>query len=147
MTKWQESCITALASSPMAWEAFKMKQRNKKLLWQYVNRIWPYKLITGTKVNKNKKDLLAIAKILKIYHLKFNIMFQVQKEHTVQKTLIFDLIRQTGSVLKILYRKKIANIKEQLEEHIVAITYFLQITFAQMMIILKVGVCLEAIVI
>lgn len=65
MTKWQESCITALASSPMAWEAFKMKQRNKKLLWQYVNRIWPYKLITGTKVNKNKKDLLAIAKILK----------------------------------------------------------------------------------
>lgn len=62
---WQESCITALASSPMAWEAFKMKQRNKKLLWQYINRIWPYKLIAGTKVNKNKKDLLAIAKILK----------------------------------------------------------------------------------
>lgn len=77
MTKWQESCITALASSPMAWEAFKMKQRNKKLLWQYINRIWPYKLITGTKVNKSKEDLLAIAKILKIYHLKFNFMFQV----------------------------------------------------------------------
>lgn len=65
MTKWQESCITALASSPMAWEAFKMKQRNRKLLWQYINRIWPYKLIAGTKVNKNKKDLLAIARILK----------------------------------------------------------------------------------
>lgn len=48
MTKWQESCITALASSPMAWEAFKMKQRNRKLLWQYINRIWPYKLIAGT---------------------------------------------------------------------------------------------------
>lgn len=45
MTKWQESCITALASSPMAWEAFKMKQRNKRMLWQYVNRIWPYKRI------------------------------------------------------------------------------------------------------
>lgn len=65
MTKWQESCITALASSPMAWEAFKMKQRNRKLLWQYINRIWPYKLIAGTKVNKNKKDLLTIARILK----------------------------------------------------------------------------------
>ena len=65
MTKWQESCITALASSPMAWEAFKMKQRNRKLLWQYINRIWPYKLIAGTKVNKNKKDILAIARILK----------------------------------------------------------------------------------
>lgn len=45
MTKWQESCITALASSPLAWEAFKMKQRNKRMLWQYVNRIWPYKRI------------------------------------------------------------------------------------------------------
>lgn len=46
MTKWQESCITALASSPMAWETFKMKQRNSKLLWQYINRIWPYHKIT-----------------------------------------------------------------------------------------------------
>ena len=81
MTKWQESCITALASSPMAWEAFKMKQRNKKLLWQYVNRIWPYKLITGTKVNKNKKDLLAIAKILK------NLSSEGVKGNTLKYTL------------------------------------------------------------
>lgn len=51
MTKWQESCITALASSPLAWEAFKMKQRNKRMLWQYVNRIWPYKRIEKTKIN------------------------------------------------------------------------------------------------
>lgn len=51
MTKWQESCITALASSPFAWEAFKMKQRNKRMLWQYVNRIWPYKRIEKTKIN------------------------------------------------------------------------------------------------
>lgn len=49
MTKWQESCITALASSPLAWEAFKMKQRNKRMLWQYVNRIWPYKRIKETR--------------------------------------------------------------------------------------------------
>lgn len=51
MTKWQESCITALASSPLAWEAFKMKQRNKRMLWQYVNKIWPYKKIEKTKIN------------------------------------------------------------------------------------------------
>lgn len=51
MTKWQESCITALASSPLAWEAFKMKQRNKRMLWQYINRIWPYKKIEKTKIN------------------------------------------------------------------------------------------------
>lgn len=54
MTKWQESCITALASSPLAWEAFKMKQRNKRMLWQYVNRIWPYKKIEKTKINTLK---------------------------------------------------------------------------------------------
>jgi hypothetical protein len=51
MTKWQESCITALASSPLAWEAFKMKQRNKRMLWQYVNRIWPYKRIKETRTS------------------------------------------------------------------------------------------------
>lgn len=51
MTKWQESCITALASSPLAWEAFKMKQRNKRMLWQYVNRIWPYKRIKKTRAS------------------------------------------------------------------------------------------------
>ena len=51
MTKWQESCITALASSPLAWEAFKMKQRNKRMLWQYVNRIWPYKRIEKTRTS------------------------------------------------------------------------------------------------
>lgn len=51
MTKWQESCITALASSPLAWEAFKMKQRNKRMLWQYVNRIWPYKRIKMTRTS------------------------------------------------------------------------------------------------
>ena len=51
MTKWQESCITALASSPLAWEAFKLKQRNKRMLWQYVNRIWPYKRIKKTRTS------------------------------------------------------------------------------------------------
>lgn len=40
MTPWQESCITALASSPLAFEAFKMKQKNKKVLDQYMSRIW-----------------------------------------------------------------------------------------------------------
>jgi hypothetical protein len=84
MTKWQESCITALASSPMAWEAFKMKQRNRKLLWQYINRIWPYKLIAGTKVNKYKKDLLAIARIRK--NLSSTIQYGV-KGNTLKYTL------------------------------------------------------------
>lgn len=42
MTEWQRSCITALASSPLAFDIFKAKQRNKKVLWQYIHRIWPH---------------------------------------------------------------------------------------------------------
>lgn len=63
MTKWQESCITALASSPLAWEAFKMKQRNKRMLWQYVNRIWPYKKIEKTKINTEYTECINELKI------------------------------------------------------------------------------------
>lgn len=60
MTKWQESCITALASSPLAWEAFKMKQRNKRMLWQYVNRIWPYKRIKKTRTSTLEYRFLIV---------------------------------------------------------------------------------------
>lgn len=73
MTKWQESCITALASSPLAWEAFKMKQRNKQMLWQYINRIWPYKSITNlTNIDSHKCEttrlgLDSILTVLEIY--------------------------------------------------------------------------------
>lgn len=66
MTKWQESCITALASSPFAWEAFKMKQRNKNLLWQYINRIWPYHRIvrTNKKLSKDSQMINELNRLL-----------------------------------------------------------------------------------
>lgn len=71
MTKWQESCITALASSPFAWEAFKMKQRNKNLLWQYINRIWPYHDIknknTIKKSLENKSLEECLSELLEIF--------------------------------------------------------------------------------
>lgn len=69
MTKWQESCIKALASSPMAWEAFKMKQRNKRMLGQYLNRIWPYrwlKIENDSKVNDLKNAIEELS-MLSIY--------------------------------------------------------------------------------
>lgn len=66
MTKWQESCITALASSPFTWEAFKMKQRNKNLLWQYINRIWPYHRIISTnkKLSKDSQMISELNRLL-----------------------------------------------------------------------------------
>lgn len=66
MTKWQESCITALASSPFTWEAFKMKQRNKNLLWQYINRIWPYHRIVSTnkKLSKDSQMISELNRLL-----------------------------------------------------------------------------------
>lgn len=66
MTKWQESCITALASSPYTWEAFKLKQKNKNLLWQYINRIWPYRRVENDckMIAENNKTLENALKLL-----------------------------------------------------------------------------------
>lgn len=65
MTKWQESCITALASSPFTWEAFKMKQRNKNLLWQYINRIWPYHNIKNNSIVTNSLKIKSLEACLR----------------------------------------------------------------------------------
>lgn len=74
MTKWQESCITALASSPFAWEAFKMKQRNKNLLWQYINRIWPYhRIISENIITSNDTKMIEELKRLLTYLENYNI--------------------------------------------------------------------------
>lgn len=71
MTKWQESCITALASSPFTWEAFKLKQRNKNLLWQYINRIWPYHNVKNNSIVttslKNKSLEACLRELLNIF--------------------------------------------------------------------------------
>lgn len=80
MTKWQESCITALASSPFAWEAFKMKQRNKNLLWQYINRIWPYHRIINKNIiisedTKMIKELKRLLTYLKNYNISANTIY------------------------------------------------------------------------
>jgi len=42
MTKWQKDYIKALATSPIAFDLFKIEQKNRKVLDQYTNRIWPY---------------------------------------------------------------------------------------------------------
>lgn len=74
MTQWQESCITALASSPFTWEAFKMKQRNKNLLWQYINRIWPYHRIAKTNIEvSGESEMIQELKRLLKYLNKFDI--------------------------------------------------------------------------
>lgn len=62
MTKWQESCITALATSPLTWSAFKLEQRNRKLLDQYIGRIWPYQ---GKKKEVKKRGHTIQCKTIK----------------------------------------------------------------------------------
>lgn len=57
MTPWQESCITALASSSLAFEAFKMKQKNRKLLDQYLCRIWKTWQINESKPKVKLKEV------------------------------------------------------------------------------------------
>jgi hypothetical protein len=42
-TKWQRSCLEALIESPEAFKVFKAKQINRKMLDQFVCKLWPYK--------------------------------------------------------------------------------------------------------
>ena len=44
MTNWEKSCIEALVTSPIAFSLFRDKQKNKKHVDQFINKIWPYKI-------------------------------------------------------------------------------------------------------
>lgn len=44
MTNWEKSCIEALITSPIAFSLFRDKQKNKKHVDQFINKIWPYKI-------------------------------------------------------------------------------------------------------
>ena len=54
MTSWEESCIEALVTSPIAFSLFRDKQKNKKHVDQFINKIWPYKI---EKVFKTKQKV------------------------------------------------------------------------------------------
>lgn len=53
MTNWEKSCIEALITSPIAFSLFRDKQKNKKHVDQFINKIWPYKI---EKVFKAKQE-------------------------------------------------------------------------------------------
>lgn len=53
MTNWEKSCIEALITSPIAFSLFRDKQKNKKHVDQFINKIWPYKI---EKVFKDKQE-------------------------------------------------------------------------------------------
>ena len=44
MTNWEKSCVEALITSPTAFALFRDKQKNKKHVDQFINKIWPYKI-------------------------------------------------------------------------------------------------------
>lgn len=53
-TQWQLECINALSTSPTAWDLFKAKQKNRKMLDQFINRLFPYKIINNESIKKIK---------------------------------------------------------------------------------------------
>ena len=55
-TQWQLECINALSTSPTAWDLFKAKQKNRKMLDQFINRLFPYKKVKTKKSNKHFKE-------------------------------------------------------------------------------------------
>lgn len=56
-TQWQLECINALSTSPTAWDLFKAKQKNRKMLDQFINRLFPYKKIKNKKKSKEEHAL------------------------------------------------------------------------------------------
>jgi hypothetical protein len=117
MTKWQESCITALASSPLAWEAFKMKQRNKRMLWQYVNRIWPYK-----RIKKTRTSTLEYTEC--INELKIFTKWLVNNRNTIEEAIFrFKDKKVKSSILE----KALKNITKPISTEGAGGNYFLEI--------------------
>lgn len=117
MTKWQESCITALASSPLAWEAFKMKQRNKRMLWQYVNRIWPYK-----RIKKTRTSTLEYTEC--INELKIFTKWLVNNRNTIEEAIFrFKDKKVKSSILE----KALKNITKPISTEGAEGNYFLEI--------------------
>ena len=120
MTKWQESCITALASSPLAWEAFKMKQRNKRMLWQYVNRIWPYKRIKETRTSTLEYTEC-------INELKTFARWLVNNHNDIEEKLF---TFRKGKVKSNILEEALKNITHPISTEGVGGNYFLDINFS-----------------
>lgn len=120
MTKWQESCITALASSPMAWEAFKMKQRNKRMLWQYVNRIWPYK-----RIKKARTSTLEYTEC--INELKTFARWLVNNHNDIEEKLF---TFRKGKVKSNILEEALKDITHPISTEGVGGNYFLDINFS-----------------
>lgn len=120
MTKWQESCITALASSPLAWEAFKMKQRNKRMLWQYVNRIWPYK-----RIKKTRTSTLEYTEC--INELKTFTRWLVNNHNDIEEKLF---TFRKGKVKSNILEEALKNITHPISTKGVGGNYFLDIKFS-----------------
>ena len=64
MTNWEKSCIEALVTSPIAFSLFRDKQKNKKHVDQFINKIWPYKIEKVFKA-KQKEQSDGFDEILK----------------------------------------------------------------------------------
>ena len=56
MTNWEKSCVEALITSPTAFALFRDKQKNKKHVDQFINKIWPYKIEKAFKTKQEEQS-------------------------------------------------------------------------------------------
>ena len=56
MTNWEKSCVEALITNPTAFALFRDKQRNKKHVDQFINKIWPYKIEKAFKTKQEEQS-------------------------------------------------------------------------------------------
>lgn len=88
MTKWQENYLKALCTSPEAFLAFKIKQKNQKVLKQYTNRLFP-RCVTVINVERLRKLL-------------YNLLYRANYEYYKGFYLI-DIPYECLSILKQVY--------------------------------------------
>lgn len=93
MTNWEKSCVEALVISPTAFALFKAKQKNKKHIDQYLNKIWPYKItkevdnLYSQRGNELQQIINQIKNLKKNYEKTLRIEFKkkIKKEDLIKQ--------------------------------------------------------------
>ena len=82
MTEFQKDCITALLESPTAFQLFKAKVRDRKMLDQFLSRLFPYE----RKIIKKKEGQQGKAKHTVLNRMNIGIEIEYEGDKTSDET-------------------------------------------------------------
>lgn len=120
MTNWEKSCVEALITSPTAFALFRDKQKNKKHVDQFINKIWPYK------IKKEFKEDNTGDKIFNSLLEKIMIIRSAPEKYDEIDTGTFNIGEITGEKLIKIFNKNITSTCKNPDggNHIVKILFY-----------------------